>query len=282
MIKKTIKNIIKYFAKILIVIFSKFKSTKYFLEKINNFTNNQIKSIEHNEIKLKFFIPNGLNLMRVNTFSTKEPETLKWIDGFENESVFWDIGSNIGLYSCYAAKKKKCKVYSFEPSVFNLELLTKNIFLNNLNDLIVIFSLPLSSNCEEKKFNMSSIEVGSSISSFGEKIMYDGSTKDSVFNYKTVGITIDKMLSNFKISYPKYIKIDVDGIEHLILTGAKELLKNVDEILIEVDDKFKSHAIQVESILENSGFSMQSKSQSKLINKENKNLKTFNQIWVKK
>ena len=48
MIKKTIKNIIKYFAKILIVIFSKFKSTKYFLDKINNFTNNQIKSIEHN------------------------------------------------------------------------------------------------------------------------------------------------------------------------------------------------------------------------------------------
>ena len=282
MIKKTIKNIIKYFAKILIVIFSKFKSTKYFLEKINNFTNNQIKSIEHNEIKLKFFIPNGLNLMRVNTIATKEPETLKWIDGFENESVFWDIGSNIGLYSCYAAKKKKCKVYSFEPSVFNLELLSKNIFLNNLNDLIVIFSLPLSSNCEEKKFNMSSIEVVSSISSFGEKIMYDGSTKDIVFSYKTVGITIDKMLSNFKISYPKYIKIDVDGIEHLILTGAKELLKNVDEILIEVDDKFKSHAIQVESILENSGFSMQSKSQSKLINKENKNLKTFNQIWVKK
>ena len=37
-----------------------------------------------------------------------------------------------------------------------------------------------------------------------------------------------------------------------------------------VDDKFKAHAIQVKSILENSGFSMQSKSQSKLINKENK------------
>ena len=56
---------------------------------------------------------------RVKTFSTKEPEIIKWIDGFDENCQFWDIGSNIGLYSCYAAKK--INVMSFEPSVFNLK-----------------------------------------------------------------------------------------------------------------------------------------------------------------
>ena len=51
--------------------------------------------------------------------------------------------SHIGLYSCYAVKRADCQVYAFEPSVFNFELLAKNIYLNSLSDKIAIISLPL-------------------------------------------------------------------------------------------------------------------------------------------
>ena len=53
-------------------------------------------------------------------------------------TVFLDIGANVGIYSVYAAKSKKCKVYSFEPSVFNLEILARNVFLNELSSSITI------------------------------------------------------------------------------------------------------------------------------------------------
>ena len=57
---------------------------------------------------------------------------------------YFGIFANIGLYSCYAAKKNKCNVYAFEPSVFNIELLARNIYINNLSDKIRIISLPLT------------------------------------------------------------------------------------------------------------------------------------------
>jgi FkbM family methyltransferase len=54
-------------------------------------------------------------------------------------SVLWDIGANVGLYSCYAVKARDCRVFAFEPSVFNLELLARNIFLNGIADQATMF-----------------------------------------------------------------------------------------------------------------------------------------------
>ena len=92
-------------------------------------TMNRTQRINHNGVELLFSTPNSLNQYRADTFSIKEPETLTWIDGFEQGRVVWDIGANVGIYSCYAAKHRNCKVYAFEPSVFNHELLSKNAFL---------------------------------------------------------------------------------------------------------------------------------------------------------
>ena len=105
------------------------------LDIIFNTIRNREICIDPENLKLKLVIPNSLSKWRAETFYTKEVETLEWIDSFQKESVFWDIGANIGLYSIYAGKKCN-KVYSFEPSVLNLELLAKNIHLNNLSDLI--------------------------------------------------------------------------------------------------------------------------------------------------
>ena len=90
------------------------------------------RKTNHRNTEMFFSVPNKLNNYRVDTFSTKEPETLDWIDKITENSIIWDIGANVGLYSIYAAKSKNCKVYAFEPSVFNLELLARNIYINNL------------------------------------------------------------------------------------------------------------------------------------------------------
>ena len=43
---------------------------------------------------------------RMDRMLTKEPETIKWINNFETDSVFFDIGANIGIYSLYSAVVK--------------------------------------------------------------------------------------------------------------------------------------------------------------------------------
>ena len=79
--------------------------------------------ISHAGNLLRFSEPNALCKYRYEIFSNKVPETVKWIDSMPEGLVLWDIGANFGLYSVYAAKKSKCKVWAFEPSIFNLELL---------------------------------------------------------------------------------------------------------------------------------------------------------------
>ena len=66
-------------------------------------------------VKLKLFTPNWVCRFRANTFSTKEPETLEWLDESESDGVFFDIGANVGLYSLYYGATKKGNVYAFEP-----------------------------------------------------------------------------------------------------------------------------------------------------------------------
>ena len=76
--------------------------------------NDSYKSIYILKKKINFFVPNQLTQYRVDSFFTKEPETLEWIDNFmDNKNIiFWDIGANVGLYSIYAAIKfNNIKVY---------------------------------------------------------------------------------------------------------------------------------------------------------------------------
>ena len=63
--------------------------------------------VTHQGLEMRFSIPNQLNHFRVATFATKEPETLEWIDQLPQNSLLWDIGANVGLYTVYAALKRK-------------------------------------------------------------------------------------------------------------------------------------------------------------------------------
>jgi FkbM family methyltransferase len=276
-VKKLIKNIVIFFVKFI----SKFKIGIFILQELNEETNNQTKEIIYKDINLKFHVPNQLNFYRVDSFYYKEPETIEWINNFEENSIFWDIGSNIGLFSCYAASKKNCKVYSFEPSVFNLEILCKNINLNKLNDQITVFSLPLTENIKESKFKLSSLEKGSALSTFGEDFTYDGTKINSIFDYKTVGISINEIVRYLKFTKPDYIKIDVDGIEHLILSGGKDVLISTNEILVEVDEKFDKQFNLTSKILINAGFKLFKKVLIQNTKRQKSEKQIFNQIWKK-
>ena len=214
------------------------------------------KTVNHNGTKLIFTTPNTLNDYRADSFASKEPETLDWIDSFDKGSIFWDVGANVGLYSCYAAVKSSCEVIAFEPSVFNLELLARNISHNYLIDKVSIMPLAISDKQDLNRLNLSTTEWGGALSTFGETYGQDGKELDIAFSFSTFGISLDMALDIFDLEPPKYLKIDVDGIEHLILKGGLAVLSHVHEVLVEINDGFLEQSDVSCRILQEAGFKM--------------------------
>ncbi|TGM94164.1 FkbM family methyltransferase [Leptospira levettii] len=273
------KKILNFWVRISYQILRSFAIGRFILELLIYQIRNNTFRISHQSL-FKFYTPNDLNLFRAKTFSTKEPETLEWIDKFVEQSVFWDIGANIGLYSIYAAKIRKCQVFSFEPSVFNLELLAKNIHVNNLVDSITIVPLPLTNQLGINQLNMSNTEWGGALSTFGERYGHDGKEFNKQFVFATIGISVDEAIEKLHIPIPEHIKIDVDGIEHLILSGGKKVLSHVKSVLIEINDDFEEHSKYAREILLSSGLRLKEKNGlgNFSVNLSNS---TFNQIWIR-
>lgn len=241
----------------------------------------RVKKIYYNGVEYFFSTPNDLCVYRADSFSTKEPETLDWIDSLHSGSIFWDIGANVGLYSVYAAKKG-CKVYAFEPSVFNLEVLARNSNLNNLTDLISIIPGALSDKTGFGTLNMTSTEIGGALSTFDKSYGFDGKVLKTIFRYTTFALTIDDAVQKFGIPAPEHIKLDVDGIEHLILAGGTNSLGKVKTVLIEISHEFKEQKAIVTAFLEKEGF-RHKKFTTEELQKFNisENMPTVNQIWVR-
>ena len=235
--------------------------------------------------KMKFYIPNRLIDWRIKTFHTKEQETLEWIDSFDEGSCFWDIGANIGLYSIYSASKlNKIKVFSFEPSTSNLRVLSRNISINSFQDKISVLPFALS---DKKGIHISSLKEnvfveGGAENAFSVNFNWKGEMFNSNNEYNTVGTSIDYLVSNNYIDTPNYIKIDVDGIEHLILKGGIETLKSkkIKSISVEINDDFNLQNNECIKILESCGFKFYQKKHSEMID-NSKYSNVYNYIFKK-
>ena len=238
--------------------------------------------------KVNFFIPNQLTDWRIETFFTKEPETLEWIDNFEKKDkiIFWDIGANIGLYSIYSVlRNENVSTISFEPSTSNLRVLSRNISINNLENKIKILSAPLSN--KENQFltmNEGDFVEGGALNTFGENYDFAGKLFDSKMKYKILGTTIKNLLDNNILEIPNYIKIDVDGIEHLILEGAGKYLKDkrIKSLSIEINEDFKEQYNKVIEIMDQNEFKLlHKKHNDEMFNESEKFSKVFNYVFIR-
>ena len=278
----SIKSVIK---SILGNLIDKTKSTKamsFIYERVFLRRWESFETVCHKGTNLVFANPNQITHYRIATFETKEPETLEWIDGFENGEMFWDIGANIGLYSCYAALSRHCQVIAIEPSPFNLELLARNISLNDLTSSVTVIPLALSNELKRDTLRMSTLIHGEAMSTFGENYDHLGLPMDPIFKYPTIGVSMDDLIVKFGIQAPAHIKIDVDGIEHLILSGGASVLRTTKSVLVEVNDDFAFQAEKVAQSLTEAGFELKAKLHADYFDyAKNFTVTSFNQIWVK-
>jgi hypothetical protein len=96
-------------------------------------------------------------------------------------------------------------------------------------------------------------------------------------------MTLDFMVENGLVpEVSAMIKIDVDGIEHLILRGAANVLAmpSLKTVIIEVNDDFQVLAIEVDVLLRKSGLTLVERRHSDMFDGGIFD-RTINQIWVR-
>jgi FkbM family methyltransferase len=166
-------------------------------------------------------------LNRARTYSSKEPDTLDWLDSFEPGSCYFDIGANIGQYSLYPAKKygAAVQVFSFEPQSNNYYELNKNIYLNNLRHHILSYCVAVSGRSEFSKLYIPKFIPGGNRSQFGHEDL-ENMKMSATHTQGMFGVTLDDLCGQWGFPCPNYMKIDVDGIEISILEGASAVLRN--------------------------------------------------------
>lgn len=209
---------------------------KFFLiDKISVFSNSFQQTLNTCFIKRfrgqKYIFKDGNErlLWRYKTQFEVENDLCNWIDTFEKSDIFYDIGSNVGMFSIYAAKKK-IFTYSFEPHPSNVEILYWNIYLNKLSKYIAPLQYALYDKKKLLNFKIRDLTGGVARNTLIKK---KNRNDLSIF---TISHDLDSLIDDMSLLKPTKVKIDVDGNELKILAGMKKTLVNVKEIYIEMLD----------------------------------------------
>ena len=182
---------------------------------------------------------------------------LKYFAGTKNGSII-DIGANLGYYSVILGKllKPSDKLYAFEANPLVMEMLNKNIVINDLQDDIKVFNYALTDLNDQKLSLYLPQRAGSSAASLSKLHPQD---KNNSIEILTKRLDDVGQISNLdRISL---IKIDVEGAELDVIKGALETIrKNKPVLFIELLRKwsriFGYHPNDVLIILQELGYNV--------------------------
>ena len=153
----------------------------------------------------------GNTSMASGVFEKKEIDL--FLKHLERASTCIDIGANIGLYTCLAARHGK-HVVAVEPMPSNLKFLFRNLVRNDFSD-VEVFPLALSSR-------------GGILRIFGDGTaasLLPGWAGASEKSYKIVPVTTLDVIVNTRFDgLPLLIKLDVEGFEMEVLKGGQRTL----------------------------------------------------------
>lgn len=207
---------------------------------------NFVRSIEGRDFMLKIHIDNGV--LRIlykctgcyrnlwvsifNVFIKKEYEFVRDFEPREGDLVV-DVGAHVGFYAIYAARKAR-KVIAFEPVPQNFRYLMKHIKLNKLKN-VTAFPLALGDEEGIAEFYLVGDGLASS-TSFEEHAEVYKKYYPIAGTVKARMATLDKAMQDLRIKTINLLKIDTEGAESSVLSGARLLLEMnaIHKIVVEV------------------------------------------------
>lgn len=154
------------------------------------------------------------------------PEMMLIKNRLKPDSIFFDVGANIGVFSLLAGSIiTKGKIYSFEPVPSALDVLYQNIRINRIEGRVKIIEKVISDKNGHEKFNIQNVSEKSHISTHKSKGVLIQSVR------------LDDFCKKNNIKFIDFIKIDVEGAEMKVLKGFEYYLKNerVGVLIIELN-----------------------------------------------
>lgn len=220
-----------------------------------------ILDIRVRNICMRFSVSNPRLRVWAERFDEIEPELLDTIDAIPENTVFYDAGASIGLFSLYAAIKRRARIVAIEPEAQNFATMELNHFLNRAS-----LSMPFEALNVALSDNLGVGRIYTRVYGAGEhvKILDASETRDTKEQFEAAHVQsvlkmpLDHLIDSFGLPYPQFLKIDVDGAELAMLQGAPKTLQSpqLSTVFIEL---YESTTERERGILEANGFTLAQK-----------------------
>ena len=192
---------------------------------------------------------------------------------FSKPIVVFDIGAHYGeTIRLFLNKLKIQKIYSFEPSPYNFQVLKKNISKYQPNK-VEIFNFGLGEKISKKYINQTVESSSSTINKINKDSKYlkrklkilNIKDKDTFYHKLPIEVsTLDTFIEKKKIQNIDLLKIDTEGYEFNVLKGLSNYSHKIKLIYFEhhYDDMIiKDYKFgDINKLLKDRGFSMIKKS----------------------
>lgn len=177
----------------------------------------------------------------------KEPETIDWIErNILPGDIFYDIGANVGAYS-FIADVVACgaaRIYAFEPGFTTYAALVKNALVNHAFGRVTPLPVALSDRTVLKVLHYSSTTPGAASHVLSNQHTRNETTVSSE-SQVVLAYALDDFVQQFDLPQPNLIKLDVDGAELSVLSGASNTLRfpSLRSILVEVCENHETASV---------------------------------------
>lgn len=172
------------------------------------------------------------------TFFGKENN--EFLGELNKRPVIIDIGAHIGTVSMlFALKFPHAKIYSYEPHPHNYRLLKENIAINNMMNVKAFKNAVSDKKQKVTLYFREKYTAGCSLDP-----LLQGCT-DNVNRADVETMRLDDVFKDNKIKVCDLLKIDAEGVDYLILSGASEkTLRNIKHIHAEFHNKVEKDEME--------------------------------------
>jgi FkbM family methyltransferase len=143
-------------------------------------------------------------------------------------SVVWDVGANVGLFTFAAATTAGAagRVVAVEPDTWMVHLLRRSLRIPNDRAPVDVLPVAVSAASGVGRFCIAARNRSTNhLDGFG------GTQTGGVRSVQLVPtLALDDLLPHFPP--PDVVKIDVEGVEHLVLQGAPKLLGDIQPTIL--------------------------------------------------
>jgi len=208
------------------------------MEPINN-----LRAILHGDIVVRLDDFKGIFTVdprsdlfsRVMIGGNYEPKLIQMITRYiDKKRDVIDVGANVGFFTIALAKTvEKGRILAVEPTSNALKRLRQNIEMNDVGNKVEIFEGVASNIIGLTKIN--TIIGKEEYSSLGKMKHFSIDGEKSAL-VEVMSTTLDALVEE-KALDPGFLKVDVEGAEHLVFQGAQRILsENRPVILSELSD----------------------------------------------